>query len=297
MSVDPAAEAPRTGEGEGFSDAVTFAFGDAQTRLYGVARVGLAGEVASGLAVLFSGREPVAAGAQGAVAVSKLAWEAVCAAGVRTTVEEPLQAWTVRFDGEEGGFDLRFEARSAPAVLAGDSAAARAGGMEGYEQLCAVTGTVRAGGREHQVRCLGQRGHLWGTPDWDRMALARTVTAWLGDDLGVSLLAVRPAKASTHLDEAVGAWVFEGGPPAAPVAIFDPRLSTTYDAGLRQRRAGLELWANEEGGFARRAAGEVLCGTSLDLGRLRLDTAFFEWRMEGRAGVGRYDVLRRTDAS
>jgi hypothetical protein len=38
----------------------------------------------------------------------------------------------------------------------------------------------------------------------------------------------------------------------------------------------------------------VACGTSLDLGRLHLDCAFFSWRMEGRAGVGRYDVLRRT---
>ncbi len=44
-----------------------------------------------------------------------------------------------------------------------------------------------------------------------------------------------------------------------------------------------------------RAAGEVVCGTTLDLGRLRLDCAFFMWRMEGRSGVGRYDVLRRAD--
>ena len=48
-----------------------------------------------------------------------------------------------------------------------------------------------------------------------------------------------------------------------------------------------------EDSYPRRGAGEVLCGTSLDLGRLRLDCAFFRWRMEGREGVGRYDVLRR----
>jgi hypothetical protein len=40
-------------------------------------------------------------------------------------------------------------------------------------------------------------------------------------------------------------------------------------------------------------AGEVACGTSLELGRLHLDCAFFHWRTDGRAGVGRYDVLRR----
>ena len=31
----------------------------------------------------------------------------------------------------------------------------------------------------------------------------------------------------------------------------------------------------------------------LDLGRLRMDCAFFRWRMEGREGVGRYDVVQK----
>jgi hypothetical protein len=162
--------------------------------------------------------------------------------------------------------------------------------MEGYEQLCHVTGSVSHGGRTHQVRCLGQRGQLWGTPDWSKIQLARTVSAWLGDDRALTLTTVRPAKAKGHLDEAVSGFVFESG---EPVEIFDPRLSTTYDGEQRQRRAGLELWMTEEGDFARRVAGEVLCGTTLDLGEQRLDSAFFAWRMEGREGVGRYDVLRR----
>jgi hypothetical protein len=45
--------------------------------------------------------------------------------------------------------------------------------------------------------------------------------------------------------------------------------------------------------FPQRVAGEALCGTSLELGRLRLDSAFFLWRSDGRAGVGRYELLRR----
>jgi hypothetical protein len=40
----------------------------------------------------------------------------------------------------------------------------------------------------------------------------------------------------------------------------------------------------------------VLCGSSLDLGSLTLDCAFFRWHLEGRAGVGRYDILRRAAA-
>jgi hypothetical protein len=78
-----------------------------------------------------------------------------------------------------------------------------------------------------------------------------------------------------------------------PVPVSEPLISTTTDGEGRQRHAGLELWLDPDGGFPRRAAGEVLCGTTLDLGRLRLDAAFFAWRMEGRTGIGRYDVLRR----
>jgi hypothetical protein len=75
--------------------------------------------------------------------------------------------------------------------------------------------------------------------------------------------------------------------------VAEPRLSTTYDSGGRQRRAGLELWMSEDDELPRRMAGEVACGTSLELGRLRLECAFFRWTMEGRAGAGRYDILRR----
>ena len=48
------------------------------------------------------------------------------------------------------------------------------------------------------------------------------------------------------------------------------------------RRAGLELWATGAE-WPRRAAGEVLCGSSLDLGSLRLDCSFFRWHLEGHA--------------
>ncbi|MEJ7797864.1 MAG: hypothetical protein WKF42_05130 [Solirubrobacteraceae bacterium] len=274
-----------------FRDAVTFAFGDPTAKLYGLARVSHGCEGPSGLAILYADRRPVAASAGGGVASGDPPrWDSVQAAGVCISVEQPLEAWTVTYDGKDGAFDLRFEACSAPAVLEADAPVARNGGMQGYEQLCRVTGTASHGGRTHQVRCSGQRGQLWGRPDWSRIELARTVSAWFGEDCGVTLAAVRPAKCKSHLDEALSGFVFEAG---EPLEIEEPRLSTTYDGERRQRRAGLELWMDEEADHARRIAGEVLCGTTLDLGEQRLDSAFFAWRMEGREGVGRYDVLRR----
>jgi hypothetical protein len=283
VTVTPDLEDPRPAGGEGFSDAVTFSFGDPEADVYAVARLGLSGEhSASGLGLVFSGGEPVAVQADGVVDVTERDWAAIDAAGLSTTVERPLEAWTLAFASDGATFDLQVEAVSAPGEMAD-------GGMEGYEQLCRFTGAATVAGNRVAIDCLGQRGHSWGAPDWEQMALARTLGAWIGDDLGVSLLAIRPAGSDRHDQESIAAYVYDGG---EPIQVQEPRLSTGYDAAQRQRRAGLELWIDEESP-ARRAAGEVVCGTSLDLGRLRLDCAFLRWHMEGREGIGRYDILRR----
>jgi hypothetical protein len=188
----------------------------------------------------------------------------------------------VRF---EDAFELDVEALGPPAALDPGHTVAKAGGMQGYEQLCRFRGTVRG----RTIDCLGQRSHSWGAPDWSKLALTRSLSAWFDTETAVSVSAVRPASAKHHADEAVAATLFEAG---VPVDVAEPLVSTTSDGEGRQRHAGLELWLDPEG-YPRRAAGEVLCGTTLDLGRLRLDAAFFAWHMDGRTGVGRYDVLRR----
>jgi hypothetical protein len=304
-TVTADAEAPRDLT-SGESDAVTVAFSDPSADVCGVARIGRAlgddGQVVtSGLAVLFAGGSPVAVRAEGGVPAGEgLGWGRAEAAGVWTEVVDPLRAWRMHFDGEDGqqAFLLDLEAVSAPAVLAGDDAAGKLGGMQGYDQLVKVTGKVTIGGSERTFTGRGQRGHSWGAPDWDKLTLARTLGVWLEGDTGVTLTAVRPAKASSHADEAIHAVLLgRDGETDEPVSlvIADPRVSTTYDAEGRQRHAGLELYETDESAYAHRIAGEVACGTTLDLGRLRLDTAFFTWRMEGRDGVGRYDVLRRVE--
>ena len=296
MSIDPADDAPRPAGGPHASDAVTIAFGDESARLFGIARLGLAQGGASGLAIVFHGGEPVAVRAEGGVdAGEPSSWDAVSAAGLDTEVVEPLRAWRLHFAADEASFDLDLAAVGAIAELDPEHPVARAGGMAGFEQACRVTGAASVGGRRIAIDGLGQRGRSWGSPDWDRIDAARTVAAWLGDDLAVSLAAIRPAGARHHDDERIAATVLDRDPEddtARATPVLDPRLSTTYDGDGRQQAAGLELYFDEEG-MPRRAAGEVICGTTLDLGRLRLDCAFLRWRMEGRTGIGRYDVLRR----
>jgi hypothetical protein len=286
-------EAARPATGPGFADAVTFAWGDPAQQLYGLARIGLDGDgTASALAVLYSGTEPVAATARGDIELPAGADFAELAAGdLRTSVRTPLREWTIAFDGGEAGFALTAEALTAPAEIDAAEPVARAGGMVGYEQLCRVRGTVRAGGAERAVECLGQRSHVWGEPDWERIDSTRTLSAWLQDGTGVSLTSVRPAGAEGQDTDA--AWAVLLDPVAGSLHVDEPRLSTVYDGDGHQRRAGLELWVGGEDDYPRRAAGEVLCGSTFDLGRLRLDCAFFAWHMEGRQGVGRYDLVRR----
>ena len=226
-------ESARVATGPAFTDAVTFAFGDPDAQLYGLARIGLSPAGASALAVLFAGREPVTAVARGGIDVGAADWDSVAAGGLRTAIAEPLRRWTVALDGDGNGFDLRFEAISAPAPL-GD-AVVRAGGMDGYEQLCAVEGTVRVAGRVSQVRCLGQRGHTWGEPDWSRIAAARTVSAWPDEGFALALNAIR-LEGAEHGDEPVWAALLDR---AGTLEVEDPRLSTTYDGDGHQRRACL----------------------------------------------------------
>ena len=295
--TDADLETPRPPTGEGFSDAVTLAFGDAEAQLYGLVRVGLAPGAparASGLALLFAGRDLAAAGVAGAVPIDEPSFAPPELEGMGIETVERLAHWRARFEADEGGFSLEVSALSPPLTFGEGDPAGEAAATQGYEQLCLVEGTVRAGGKERPISCLGQRGHTWGAPDWERLELIRTLSAWLGEDAGLALASARPARAKGHAEEAVSAFLLEAvddGITSRPIA--DARLSTTYDGAGRQRRAGLELWEDEDADYPRRASGEVLCGTSLELGRLRLDCAFFEWHMEGRTGVGRYDVLRK----
>ena len=268
----------------GDTDAVTFSWADASAGLYGLARVatGLSADGAeqpSALAVAFSGPRPI-----GAVAVAG----ADAADAVSASVEEPLRRWTVRGAGELA-FELEFTATTPSAELGGRDKVAKAGGLQGYEQICTVSGTVRVEGRSRSVDGLGQRGHAWGNPDWDKIALTRTVGAWFDDGSGVVLGAVRPDGVSVHADEAIWAAALDG---ERARIVDDPRLSTTTDEAGRQIRAGLELWVGKDDDYPFRGVGEVVTGSTLELGALRLDVAFFRWHVDGRTGSGHYDVIR-----
>ncbi|HEY4279874.1 MAG TPA: hypothetical protein VGM91_16735 [Conexibacter sp.] len=294
--IDPELESARPMEGAGFGDAVTFAFGDPATQTFGSVRFGIAaGDPAvTSVTLLFHEGDVVAVDSAQGRAQGVHDWARVDAGDASATIGEPLRRWEVGYDGDDAGFELTFEALGPPAEIGDDALARSAAAIRGYEQLCRVRGTARVGERSWPIDCLGQRGHQWGAPDWTQLDLTRTLSVWLDDDHGVTLTAVRPRGADGHEEELVSAFLLQD----EPVAIDDPRLSTAHGADGRHERAGLELWISDSDDeddqrAPLRAAGEAVCGTTFELGELRLDCAFFTWRMEGRRGVGRYDLLRR----
>jgi hypothetical protein len=78
------------------------------------------------------------------------------------------------------------------------------------------------------------------------------------------------------------------------VAVENARISTVYDGGGRQRSAGLELWVPGED-YPRRGSGQVIAGSSLDLDGLQVHAAVFRWRLDGREGIGAYELMLRNE--
>lgn len=173
--------------------------------------------------------------------------------------------------------DLEFEPFSEPAELGGASA-----------RVARVRG--RALGRE--VSCLGTVGETREPPEWSDLDAVRLVSAVFDEEHAVVAMARRPRGAKGHGHELVVAHMLAAG---ELLAIEDARLSTVYDGQGRQRSVGLELWLPGED-FPRRASGSVRAGLTLALEGLRVDAGLVAWRMEGRDGMGSYEITGRAEA-
>jgi hypothetical protein len=155
------------------------------------------------------------------------------------------------------------------------------------ESVCRVSGEV--GGRA--VDCLGTVAVMREAPRWDELDAVRSLSALVDENNAVFAVARRPRGAAGHGDELVRAAVLKDG---ESLEIEEARISTVYDGDGRQRSAGLELWpVGEE--FSRRGSGQVIAGSSLELETVRVHAAVFRWRIEGRDGIGGYELMVRND--
>jgi hypothetical protein len=106
----------------------------------------------------------------------------------------------------------------------------------------------------------------------------------------LALSAVRPEASSGHGDEQIAAVLC--GPDGAPVEVAETLLSTEYGPDGVQRRATLELWVEGDEGQPLRGAGTLISSSRIDRPGLAGEIAFFRWAIEGREGLGHYEIVR-----
>ncbi|HXS34154.1 MAG TPA: hypothetical protein VN758_10330 [Solirubrobacterales bacterium] len=106
----------------------------------------------------------------------------------------------------------------------------------------------------------------------------------------LALSAVRPGTAAGHGEEVVAAVLC--GPDGAPAEVAETLLSTEYGPDGVQRRATLELWLDGDEGQPLRGAGTLISASSVHHPGLQAEIAFFRWSLEGREGLGHYEIVR-----
>jgi len=152
-------------------------------------------------------------------------------------------------------------------------------------RICRVTGKVDG----TTVDCLGTFSITSVAPRWEELQAVRSISALVDEGNGLLALARRPRDAPGHGDELVSAGLFIDGQLHQ---VEEARISTVYDGGGRQRSAGLELWLPEED-FPRRGSGLVIAGSTFELEAIQVHAAVFRWRLNGREGIGAYELMVR----
>jgi len=132
-----------------------------------------------------------------------------------------------------------------------------------------------------------------GAEQSDEAALRRSIGIVFSDGGLLALTAVRPQGSPDHGKEEVAAIVCDAD--GAPVEVAETLLSTEYGEDGMQRRATLELWLNGDEGQPLRGAGTLISAGSVRRPGLNAQVAFFRWSVEGREGLGHYEIARPAD--
>jgi len=175
--------------------------------------------------------------------------------------------------------ELELSPLSAPFEVAGELT----GGAE--MRLCQALGNIEGRAGDREIACLAIASRST-APASEQARIHRSIAVVLGDGGVLGLLAARAPGATGHGEEEVAATLLEPGGETTSVEVL---LSTEYDGEGRHRRANIELWRGAEP--ALRGAGTIVCGATLETRGPRIETAFFHWSLDGRPGLGRYEIV------
>jgi hypothetical protein len=124
----------------------------------------------------------------------------------------------------------------------------------------------------------------------ERVELRRSIGIAFADGGMLALTAVRPQGADGHGDEATATVLCD--PDGAPVDVSETLLSTEYGSDGVPRRVTLELWTDGGEGQPLRGAGTLISSAPVSRPGLEAVIAFFRWSLEGREGLGHYEIVR-----
>jgi hypothetical protein len=131
---------------------------------------------------------------------------------------------------------------------------------------------------------------LPGVSDQGRV-VRRSIGIVFSDGGLLALTSDLPQGGTGHGDEEVTAVLCDAD--GAPVAFEEALLSTEYGGDGVPRRATLELWPDVEDMRPVRGAGTLISSVGVRReGGLDSQIAFFRWSVEGREGLGTYEVAR-----
>jgi hypothetical protein len=120
--------------------------------------------------------------------------------------------------------------------------------------------------------------------------LRRSIGIVFADGGLLTLSGTAPADGGGHGDEPLLAVLCD--PDAGPLVFEEALLSTEYGEDGVQRRVTLELWLDAEDGRPLRGAGTLISSIVAEADGLETRIAFFRWALEGREGLGHYEIAR-----
>ena len=120
--------------------------------------------------------------------------------------------------------------------------------------------------------------------------LRRSIGIVFADGGLLTLSGSAAADGGGHGDEPLLAVLCD--PDAAPLVFEEALLSTEYGEDGVPRRVTLELWLDPEDGRPLRGAGTLISAVIAAANGLETRIAFFRWSIEGREGLGHYEIAR-----
>jgi hypothetical protein len=130
--------------------------------------------------------------------------------------------------------------------------------------------------------------HVESEPDWGRLEGIRMVSGRFEDGRALGVVSLRPRGAPGHGDDLVIARLVDAEGQVS--SIEEALVSVEYDADGVPRRLGIELWPDSESAPLRVAADRE---EGVDAHGGSGEAVAMALRLDGTAGSGLYEVLRR----